>query len=96
MHSALVVGGRLFLGYISVPKVYGFRTFARNFRTFGLRIQAVQNHIGTTTIRPRGAALQGDTPLLEDPDLSYNDKERARTVRSSKNSSTGEGGAAVG
>ena len=38
--------------------------------------------------------MQGDTPLLEDPDLSYNDKERARTVRSSKNSSTGEGGAA--
>ena len=57
---------------ISVAKVYDFRTFAQKFRTFDLRTQAVQNHIGTTTIRPRGAALQGTPPLLEDPDLSCN------------------------
>ena len=62
---------------ISVPKVYCLRTFAQKLRTFGLRTQAVQNHIGTTTIRPRGAALQGTPPLLKDPDLSYNGHDTA-------------------
>ena len=53
-------------------KVYGFRIFAQNFRIFDLRTQATQNHIGTPMFTPRGAALDGTPPLLEDPDLSCN------------------------
>ena len=67
---------------ISVPYVYGLRIFAQNLRICDLRTQATQNHIGTPMFTPRGAALDGTPPLLEDPDLSCNDKQkRAGSVR---------------
>ena len=48
-------------------EVYGLRTFARKLRTFVLRKKPTQNHIGTPTFRPRGAALQGTPPLPGGP-----------------------------